>query len=100
MDGRHVDERQSFKDCAEQVERELFITTERLNGYLSGVLSSLACDARGAGKRARNSKTLWYIIREGAPRLRAYYTLDDGVCWLVWLEIDSDWAASHLRADG
>jgi hypothetical protein len=95
MDGRNVDERQSFTDCAEQVEQGLSITTDQLNGYLSDILGAIACDAKGAGKLSRNSKVLWYAIREGSPKLRIYYTLDNGMCWLVWVEVDSDWAAAN-----
>src|SRR5438552_963454 len=59
-------------------------------------------DDKRIGTHARRSEVLWFMIREGNPRLRIYYRFyppgDDGIeiCCLVWLEIDSDWAAAHL----
>ncbi len=80
------------------------LTDDALNQLLRIVLWGLHLDAETAGDLVHGSDVLYETIREGDPRLRVYYTIeDDGpdgadTCWLTWLEIDPEWAAARAVA--
>ena len=78
------------------MERELAISTRRLNRLLRGVLWGLHLDAEAAGGLVSGSDVLRLAIRDGDPRLRVYYVVrGPDTCELCWLEIDPAWRAEN-----